>query len=202
MATYDNAYSRFIAAAKIVLPLAALALLSTLFLFSRNTDPNRAIPYAQVDVEKLAREQRISAPHYTGVTGDGTAISLAAEQATPRDGAPDEATATGLLARLDFEGGTHADIIAAEGRIDAGENLATLGGGVTIDTSTGYHVETERLRTALDRTSVITETPVSAIAPMGELTAGRMELTDGDGENGGYVLVFKDGVKLIYQPEN
>jgi len=200
MASYDNAYSRFIAAAKIVLPLAALALLSTLFLFSRNTDPNRAIPYAQVDVERLAREQRISAPHYTGVTRDGTAISVSARQATPRDGAPDEATATGLLARLDFAGGTHADIAAAEGRIDTGESLATLAGGVTIDTSDGYHVETQRLRTALDRTSVVTEAPISADSPMGELSAGRMELTDNGGENGGYVLVFKEGVKLIYQP--
>ena len=52
-----NTYSTVVSWAKIILPLVALGLLSTLFLFSRTPDPNRAIPFAAVDVEELAREQ-------------------------------------------------------------------------------------------------------------------------------------------------
>ncbi|HDR29767.1 MAG TPA: hypothetical protein ENN83_14595, partial [Rhodovulum sp.] len=63
MASHDNAYSRFIALAKIVLPLAALGILSTLFLISRDTPSGDDLPYSRVAVDELIREQRIGAPN-------------------------------------------------------------------------------------------------------------------------------------------
>ena len=63
MTMYDNSYSRFVALTKVILPIIALGILSTLFLFSRNIDPTQSIPYADVDVEGLAREQQIGRAH-------------------------------------------------------------------------------------------------------------------------------------------
>ncbi|MBC7158325.1 MAG: hypothetical protein H5U20_12585, partial [Rhodobacteraceae bacterium] len=83
MARRDNAYSRVIAWLKLLLPLAALALLSTLFLVARTIDPTRAIPTAEVDVADLARDPRVRAPDYTGVTADGGALRVVAETAWP-----------------------------------------------------------------------------------------------------------------------
>ncbi|SMX46807.1 LPS export ABC transporter periplasmic protein LptC [Actibacterium lipolyticum] len=200
MASFDNTYSRFIALAKIVLPLAALALLSTLFLFSRDVDPTRSIPYSNVDVEQLVREQRVNAPHYSGVTSDGTAISVSAESAIPELGNPERASATAMTARLDFANGGHTDIQSASGQIDTGAGNAVLDGGVIIDTSDGYHITTNKLTTALDQTSVVTDSTINATGPLGTLTAGQMELNQTNGENGGYLLVFKQGVKLVYDP--
>ena len=40
-------YSRMIAFLKVLLPLMALALLSTLFLLSQNTEPMASIPFAE-----------------------------------------------------------------------------------------------------------------------------------------------------------
>ncbi|MFT6451287.1 MAG: lipopolysaccharide export system protein LptC, partial [Halocynthiibacter sp.] len=37
--------------------------------------------------------------------------------------------------------------------------------------------------------------------PLGTLTAGRMRISQDD-ETAAYLLVFKDGVKLIYTPNN
>ncbi len=53
MATYDNTYSRVVAWLKILLPLLALAILSTLFLVARTIDPAQNIPYADVDIDEL-----------------------------------------------------------------------------------------------------------------------------------------------------
>ena len=201
MAAYDNAYSRFIALAKIVLPLAALGLLSTLFLFSRNIDPTQSIPYAKVDVEQLAREQRITAPNYTGVTADGTAISVAAKTAHPDVADRDRATAVTLTAQLDFQDGSHTEISAAEGQIDTAAGQAVLEGGVLVTTSTGYRITTESLTTALDRTFVSTAGAVTAQGPLGQLDAGQMQLEETGDVPGQYLLVFKNGVKLVYDPE-
>ena len=51
-------HSRLVGWLKVVLPLAALAILSTLFLLADLIDPTAAIPYAEVDVEDLARDPR------------------------------------------------------------------------------------------------------------------------------------------------
>ena len=74
MATSENLHSKLVVWAKVTLPLLALGLLATLFLFSRKIDPTDAIPYADVDVEERAREPRLTMPTYAGVTSDGSAL--------------------------------------------------------------------------------------------------------------------------------
>lgn len=201
VSSYDNTYSRFIAMAKIVLPLAALGLLSTLFLFSREIDPTRSIPYSKVDVDQIVREQRVKSPDYTGVTSDGTAIRVIAETARPDITDPNRASAEDLVARLDFTDGGFADITAKAGEIDTSKDVANLRDGVVIDTSTGYHIVTERLKTALSETRLSTDTTITADGPLGHLTAGRMELYPHPDASGSYVVVFNDDVKLIYDPQ-
>ncbi|TGN46479.1 hypothetical protein E4L95_19415, partial [Paracoccus liaowanqingii] len=68
---------------RVLLPLVALAMLSTMFLFSRRSDTESRIPYAEVEAEAAAREGRIVAPDYSAVTPDGARLSLRAAQATP-----------------------------------------------------------------------------------------------------------------------
>ena len=71
-------HTRLVGWLKVILPLTALAILSTLFLVARRVDPEAALPYAEVDVEDLAREPRMTAPTYAGTTEDGAALTLSA----------------------------------------------------------------------------------------------------------------------------
>ncbi|MGC9418405.1 MAG: hypothetical protein ACP5EN_05465 [Rhodovulum sp.] len=201
MASYDNAYSRFIALAKIVLPLAALGLLSTLFLISRGPGTGEDLPYSQVDVDELLREQRIGAPNYAGVTRDGTAIALRAETARPDLAAPGRTDADAVRARLDMPDGSHADISADHGVLDSNADIAVLEGDARVDTSTGYRVRAETMTSALGRTEIVAEGPVDADGPPGRIEAGAMRLSTEPGNEDRYVLVFKDGVKLVYDPQ-
>ena len=74
-------YSRVVSYLKVALPLAALALLSTLFLISRtiNTDPS--IPFADFELENRLRGQQVTAPFFTGTTATGQEITIAATKA-------------------------------------------------------------------------------------------------------------------------
>lgn len=200
MAGYDNAYSRWVASLKIVLPIAALVLLSTLFLFSRNIDPDRAIPYAQVDVEQIAREQRITGATYSGVTEDGTSFRISAAQARPDLGNLNRMYATELQAALDLTDGTRVTIAAGDGTIDTGEGTAMLQGGVRLETDTGYVFETETLEGRLDASRLVSDQPVKVKTPLGDLEAGAMELTRRENGPDPFLLVFKNRVKLVYLP--
>jgi lipopolysaccharide export system protein LptC len=200
MATADrDLHSRVVSWAKILLPLAALGLLSTLFLFARAIDPEDAIPYATVDVEDRIREPRMTAPVYSGVTSDGAALSVRAAEARPgtADGA---AMAQALAARLETPDGALTDLVAASGTLDDGAGLLSLMGDVILTTSSGYVVESQAMTARLDRTGVTSPGAITATAPMGTLNATGMSLeqttTPGD-----YVLVFKGRVRLIYTPE-
>ena len=135
------------------------------------------------------------------MTTDGTAIHVTAETARPDASDPDRASADALTARLEFTDGGFTDITATTGEIDTGAGQAKLSDGVVIDTSTGYHITTDLLTTSLNETRLSTDSTVNADGPLGQLTAGRMDLTPDPDAPGRYVVVFKDGVKLVYDPK-
>ena len=198
MARADR-HTRVVGWLKVALPLAALAILSTLFLVARRIDPEDALPYAEVDVEELAREPRMTAPAYAGTTADGASITLSADEARPAD--PDSpAQAAGLRLELATPDGGRTELIAAEARMNDTAQELTLSGGVTVTTSTGYRLETEELAARLDRTGLESRSAVSATAPAGVITADRMSLRQDTQTPGEYLLVFNGGVRLIYQP--
>lgn len=190
--------SRLVGAAKLVLPLAALVLLSTMFLISDKADPDAALPYAEVDVQELTREPRLTRPEYAGTTRDGSALVLHAAQAVPGEGGA--LRADRLALRLDTPEGLTATVAAAAGGLDPASGQITLGGGVQIDTSSGYHLTTDHLVAATDQSTLTAPGPVAAQAPMGQITAGSLQLVRPEGA-ATHVLDFTGGVRLIYHPQ-
>ena len=202
MAAGSKAYSRFVAWAKVLLPLGALALLATLFLIARQIDPEKAIPFSDVDVEKFAREARIGAPEFSGVTEDGTVVALTAEQARPDPAEPGRMTAERLSAEFEVPDGSRVTAVAGQGAVDSPAQRIELLGGVEVTTSTGYRVQSDGLWAALDRTSLASTGPVEAEGPPGRIAAEAMEMTQDPENPATYVLVFKGGVRLVYEPGN
>lgn len=196
-----DSHSRLVGWLKVALPLMALALLSTLFLVADRIDPSDAIPYAEVDVEDLVSDPRMSAPAYAGTTSDGAAITVSAASARPA-GQDSGARASAVSASLDMPDGGKAQMTAAEAKIDDASGLLALTGGVSIATSSGYTMTTDSMTARLDRSELTGPGPVSAVGPPGQITAQGFTLTrhpSAEGEDG-YLLVFSGGVKLIYQP--
>lgn len=199
MAVADR-YSRLVFWLKVSLPLVALAILSTLFFVAETLDPDAAIPYAKVDVERILREQGVTRPSFGGVTGDGAAISLTAESVRPDAENSSRLNGVELNATIELPDGGRVDIVSPDGVVDADTREAILAGGVRLESSTGYVVATERIASSFAEVRASAEGNISAKGPGGEISAGQMELTQ-DAETGGYVLVFKDGVRLLYEPQ-
>jgi lipopolysaccharide export system protein LptC len=198
MARRDR-HSRVVGWLKVALPLAALAILSTLFLLSDRIDPEDALPYAEVDVEELAREPRMTAPTYAGMTTDGAALSLTAVEARPSAGT-NPATAAGLRLELATPDGGKTELLAATAVMDEVARQLVLSGGVTVTTSTGYRLEMAEVEAKLDRSGLESRSPVTATGPVGDLRADRMILSQDIQTPGAYLLVFKGGVRLVYHP--
>jgi lipopolysaccharide export system protein LptC len=199
MTTADT-YSRMVRWLKVALPLTALAILSTLFFVAETLDPDAAIPYADVDVERLLREQGITKPAFGAVTEDGVAISMSADSIRPGAEQRDRLTGTELTAKLTWPDAAQIDIESPEGIVDVSGNEAILKGGAVLKSSTGYTVRSDQIIARMNEASVYSPGSISAEGPIGSLAAGRMELTRQSNADNGYLLVFKDGVRLLYQP--
>lgn len=203
MAVMDRAdrHTRLVLWLKVALPLLALAILSTLFFVAETLDPEAAIPYADVDVDRILREQGMTKPVFGGVTSGGVQIALSASAVRPGEGESGRLTGTTLNAQLDIPERGSITIQSPEGIIDTETSQAILQGGAILESTSGYTVRTDRIVTSYAEASAETGGEVRATGPAGRLTAGRMVLTQQQGDGAGYLLVFKDGVKLVYEPQ-
>ncbi|MRU15610.1 LPS export ABC transporter periplasmic protein LptC [Roseovarius sp. A21] len=197
----DNFHSRLVAWMKIILPLLALGLLSTLFLISRTVDPTKNIPITSIDLEQRADDLGATNPSFAGVTNRGDQISVRADQAKPDANDPEHLMARTVVAQLRLTSGTVIDITSNRAEMNQGTLTANLEGAVHVVTTNGYDLTTERLNTRLDRLFAETPGPVQGAAPVGTIEAGRMLLQTND-DSGAAHLLFTDGVKLLYTPQN
>ncbi|MEO1139484.1 MAG: LPS export ABC transporter periplasmic protein LptC [Pseudomonadota bacterium] len=200
MASTDNLYSRLVAWMKIILPLAALGLLSTLFLISHNIDPTKSIPFAEIDLEQRAQDQGATNAAFAGVTNGGDEVLVTAVTARPAQNDARRIEAEEVTAELRLVSGTIIDIVSDEGDVHQSDYTATLSGNVMVHTTTGYDIRTQRLNTRFDALYAESPGPIEGAGPPGDLSAGRMVLTSHE-ETGDAHLLFTDGVKLVYTPQ-
>lgn len=199
MARALTRHSRLVFWLKIALPILALAILSTMFLFARRIDFEGALPYAEVDIDALANDPRLTRPEFSGTTDDGAAITVAAETARPGKAANDPMTAEDVIAVYQSESGTRITLQAKSGSFENAQNSLTLTGDVVVTTSDGYKLRSQEMVSALDATEVTSAGPVNGSGPFGQLEAGGMKLSGAPDDQ---TVVFNKGVRLIYQPKN
>ncbi|UWQ91497.1 hypothetical protein QEZ52_01685 [Aliisedimentitalea scapharcae] len=194
-----DGYSRIVAFLKVLLPLAALGLLSTLFLISRGSETETKIPFAKREIEERTRDQQVTAPFFSGTTAQGDEIMVTASLARP-GGNDTPAVATDLNARIRMADGSEMTLQSDTGRVRLDKDKASFIGNVEIVSSTGIVINTDRLNTALSGVSGNSPGPITGAGPIGDFTAGTMHFSS-KSEGGPVHMLFNEGVKLIYTPQ-
>ena len=192
-------YSQMVGWLKVLLPLIALGILSTLFLLSRVVDPEAVVPFADKEIQDRLRDQQVTGPVYSGVTADGDQLSFSAEKLTTPDIGNGTNLAQDVSVVMDLVSGSQVTLTSDQGLFDLPGNRADLDGNVVITTSTGYRVQSEQLISRLSSLDVESPGPVTGDGPIGVLNAGAMRLTQ-EPEQTAAQLVFTNGVKLVYDP--
>ncbi len=192
-------YSRAVAYLKVLLPLTALALLSTLFLISRGIDTEAIIPFAQKELEERMRGQQVTAPFFSGTTSQGDEIMVTASTARPGISSGNGAMASDLKAEIRIADGGLMTLASDRGTIHPDQDKALFAGNVIITSADGLVVETDELESALSAVRAESMGAVRATGPLGVLTAGQM-LLRAETKGAPVQLLFKNRVKLVYDP--
>lgn len=196
-------YSRRVAIAKIALPLIALGLLASLFIYSKTNAVREGLIFADSELRRMASEAQITNPRFSGVTTAGDAFSVSATIATPDAPKPGRIDLEDPSTSISFASGVDLASSAKTGSLDIKTNIARLSGDVLLETSTGYRVETDEIMLNFRTGNVETPDGVTATGPFGRIEAGSMELLqdlDKNPEGGQSVLIFKNGAKVVYTP--
>lgn len=196
----DNRYSQFVLAAKIILPLLALGLLSSLFLLSGAPEGEQTIPFSEIELEEIVEGQRVMRPHYRTVLDSGATARFTAESARPDMTDPDRFMATEITGQIIQLDGIQIDIRGAEGVMDSDTRTIRIEGGLRLARTDGFTLSTEGAEARLDGQWAETTSDVIVLGPGLTLSAGRA-VVEPDPVSGGREVVFTDGVKLVYTPQ-
>ena len=200
-----SAYSVVVRWLKIGLPILALALLSALFLWPRETGFKGGLSYSTTDLIALGEGMTVSNPRFTGATEAGEPFEVRADSATPDGPDPTEVALDAVSARISQNDGREVALTAAEGALRPKDNTISLQGQVEIATSDGYVVETERVEADMRARTLVAPGEVRAEGPRGSIRAGsfraaRIGADDPEGRAPGDYFWFEDRVRVTYAP--
>ena len=203
-ARHQSGYSRFVRIVKVVLPLLAIALLSTVFLVQRDVGFDGQLVFSDIDRNALGDGLTVRNPEITGVSSGGDAFRISAATAIPDGPRPQEIRFTKLNSQTNFQSGLTLSVAADQGRVDIENQVMQVEGAVVVETSDGYVGRTEEALVNIRDGVFETKASVSVEGPLGKIEAGKLKVEDGDdgevSEQNRHFL-FENGVKLIFLPE-
>ena len=201
-ASHDR-YSKVVRVLRWVLPTVAILLLGSIFLLSNTNKLREALIIPDIELAELAIGQKITNPHFAGVTKSGDAFSISADWALPDGPAPERIDLFKPETTIDFENGRTMRTSAGAGALNLITNEAILREGVDLQTADGVTAHSAAIVINFETGNVYSNGPVTARGKIGSIDAGSMSLLQNlDRKPSGHaVLMFKNGVKLIYKPQ-
>ncbi len=193
-------YSRAVAWMKVLLPLGAVAVIATLFLSAQKQGDLTDI-FTTEELITLGAGLRLDNPRFAGVTEQGEPYAIRADWALPDSAMPRLIDLERPKAEIDLKDGRTITASAATGRMHREEKMLVLEGGVVLDTSDGYHVETDLIEINLASNTANGPGPVSGTGPLGEIQAGSFRVSAGKGGAHNGQIWFENRVRLVFIPD-
>lgn len=193
-------YSRLVRLMKIALPLAAVAGIGLYYLSSRESSDLEEI-FSAEELATLGAGLKLDSPSFSGVTERGEPFAIRADWAVPDSAMPTYIDLEHPSGEIELGGKRTVKVASATGRLHRSELVLVLKDGVTIDTSDGYHIETDRLHFALRSQATYAPGGINAMGPSGSIEAGSMRIVPADPEAGaGTQIWFENRVRVVLSP--
>ena len=200
MTTSQDIHFQLMTGLKYILPMIALGLRSVMFYMSQSVPEESTIPYSERRLYDRAKGPQVSAPYFTGVTGAGDRLSMSAMSVKPDQSVDEDLEIDQVVLRI--KTGPNQDILASSdsGLIRNEKGLLVMEGNVQVVTNDGYQLSASRITSKMEALWLYADGPVKGTGAAGVLEAGSMEILR-DSETGNLQFIFKDGIKLIYDPK-
>ena len=196
--SFGDSYSAFVVWVKTLLPIVALGMLSTIFLFSGKVDVTQSLPYAKFNVAEIIREQRITKPYFSGVSNNGTEIILSAAYASSDIKNGDILNITEISIVLTSPNAKTIRITAGLGTLNSALQKAVISEAVHLTAIPGFWLKTNNLIVDLKHGVATAHNVFQGVTGLGTIDAGKVVVQMiAEGQK----IIFTNGVRLIYNPK-
>ena len=199
----SEAYSRLVRLLRIALPLIAITLMSTMFLFS-----DRDSEFGDDFFEEIAREPAVEAgvlaPRFSGLSEQQEPFVLTARFARPLPDDPDQFEMEDITGAFDRFDGQEVAFSAEGGGYNQLTQVLELTGAISLESTDGYALSTEGAEAKLSESVLILPNRVSIFTPQGTISADRMRAEQhGSTETGPetYMIWFEGNVRVRLLPD-
>ena len=197
--SFGDSYSAFVVWVKTLLPILALGMLSTIFLFSGKVDVTESLPYAKFNIAEIIRDQRITKPYFSGVSDNGTEIILSAAYASSDIQNVNILNITELLIVLTSPNTKTIRITAGLGTLNSDLQKAVISEDVYLTAIPGFWLKTNNLTVDLKQGVATAHNVFQGLIDLGAINAGKVvvQMIAKDPQ-----IIFTNGVRLIYYPKS
>ncbi len=195
-----RAYSRAVAWMKVLLPLGALALIAAIFVTARDKGDLTKIFTAE-ELAKLGAGLRLDNPRFAGLTEQGEPFAIRADWALPDSVMRRFIDLERPEGEIELRDGRTIAARADRGRMHREDKTLVLEGGVVLDTSDGYHIETALIEFDLGAKTANAPGPVSGTGPRGRIDAGSFRAAASEDGAGAGQIWFENRVRVVFIPD-
>jgi len=196
-AARQNRYSRFVGAMKLILPIVALGMISTIFIWPKlylEEGRFRVGFLSNLSLDTLENLTLVRA-RYIGTDKKNRAYMVTAEMANQVSPESDQITLSAPAADITLEDGKWLAMTAKSGEFGQKAQTLLLWGEVSIFHDDGYSFHTETVSVDLKQGSAEGDQPVVGFGPAGRLEAEGFRIIDK-----GRRVVFTGKSKLVLWP--
>ena len=199
----NDGYTRFVTVTKVVLPLIAIGLLGTVFLFTNDDSLEGGFSFSKADLDTLESGMRIEKPRMFGSNPNGDLYNFVADALLPDSLTPSLVEAQRISGEIQYQTGGSVQLTADKAEFMLEGNQIRLSGSTLVVMSDGTRVTGEGLLAELDSGKLTSNGAISATSPLGDIQAGnfRVELV-GTNDEEKQMIWFENGVMLSFKPES
>ena len=193
---YAPGYSRFVAMMKLLLPMAAVALITLVVAWPhfKITDERFRIGFTALKAREAENPSMMNA-RYLGIDDLDRAYSISADMAKTRAGKGAVIELEMPKADITLQDGTWLVLTAETGFYTRDSKTLELTGAVNLFHDSGYEIRTSRADIDLARSIAVGEEAVEGHGPFGELKAEGFHFV-----GRGKVITFTGKAKLVFFP--
>ncbi len=199
MAKRHSSYSRMVSWLKILLPLIALGVLGTVFLFNGKESFEPRFTFSRADIETLEKGSFIKSPQINGITQKGEPFHLLADEIRPLETDSALVVITNLDLEFRFNNDAWAKITTSSALMDVAAQTVWFENGGQLETSDGNMAEVETLH-LLMISGELQGSGIVADGPLGRVSAENFRIESNGSEN--RVLWFENNVRMLYDPKS
>lgn len=193
----DQSHSNRVTRLRLLLPLAAVAIIAVLMIWPKieaEISERRLAP-SKLDkaaLQQAATQNRLLSANFSSVDSKGRPFTITSEEAVQQTDNPDNVQLKSPKGTVQLDETDTLEAKSVSGLYAQGEQHLTLNENVVITRSDGTTLKTQKLFVNLKTNESSTDVPVVIDGPQGHLTAAGMVV-----KNGGAVTVFPGPAKLI-----